>query len=514
MRRRRRSPRSRPPASTSRRWRTTTASTSGRSASSIRSPRSGDTAFPVVGIGRDADAGVRAVPPTVHGQRIAIIGATQVLDDALIPHMDRDRRPTAGSRRRRTSTASSRRCCRRAPTATRSSCSCTGARRARPARRRPSATARRTARRRRRRHRRRQPRAPPLGGGRLGAAFVDYGLGNFAFYTHGRARPRDRRAARDGDRPPHRSVRMACRRLINGGVPRPLERRRGRHGARAMAGPAQLHRPRTLRSLHSRDGRLRRMARERTDTDARLRRVRAVPRERRRVRHPLDAARRRSRRVEVAVGGGQTISALRVGRRARPSSCSCTAARRTRTPGTRSPSRSTARWSRSTSPATGTPSHRDDHVYWPADNAVAVEHAVRDARARRRASSSACRSAGSPSIALADRAPDLVRSLVLVDVTPGREPREVDGDRAVHRRARVLRELRRDPRTHDRVQPDAHRVVAAARRPAQRDRAAGRPVALALRPSPPRHRVKARAAAIMPGLDELWDAVVTRRRCR
>ena len=39
--------------------------------------------FPVVGIGRDADQAFRPFRVTINGQRIAIIGATQVLDDSL-----------------------------------------------------------------------------------------------------------------------------------------------------------------------------------------------------------------------------------------------------------------------------------------------------------------------------------------------------------------------------------------------------------------------------------------------
>src|SRR3954466_6052028 len=59
-------------------------------------------------------------------------------------------------------------------------------------------------------------------------------------------------------------------------------------------------------------------------------------------------------------------------------------------------------------PGHGHSSHRTDHVYWPADNAVAVEQAVRalapDARVVVGMSLG-----GLTSIALADRAPDLVR---------------------------------------------------------------------------------------------------------
>ena len=39
--------------------------------------------FPVVGIGQDADAALAPYRVTVHGQRIAVIGATQVLDSSL-----------------------------------------------------------------------------------------------------------------------------------------------------------------------------------------------------------------------------------------------------------------------------------------------------------------------------------------------------------------------------------------------------------------------------------------------
>jgi poly-gamma-glutamate capsule biosynthesis protein CapA/YwtB (metallophosphatase superfamily) len=42
-----------------------------------------DADFPVVGIGTNADRAFRPYRVTIHGQRIAIIGATQVLDDSL-----------------------------------------------------------------------------------------------------------------------------------------------------------------------------------------------------------------------------------------------------------------------------------------------------------------------------------------------------------------------------------------------------------------------------------------------
>ncbi len=69
-------------------------------------------------------------------------------------------------------------------------------------------------------------------------------------------------------------------------------------------------------------------------------------------------------------------------------------------------------------PGHGHSSHRDDHVYWPADNAVAIETAVR-ALAPEAKVVVGMSLGGLTALALTDRAPDVVRSLVLVDVTPG-----------------------------------------------------------------------------------------------
>ena len=69
-------------------------------------------------------------------------------------------------------------------------------------------------------------------------------------------------------------------------------------------------------------------------------------------------------------------------------------------------------------PGHGHSSHRDDHAYWPAENAATIEEALRalapDARVVVGMSLG-----GLTALALADRAPDLVHQLVLVDVTPG-----------------------------------------------------------------------------------------------
>jgi pimeloyl-ACP methyl ester carboxylesterase len=69
-------------------------------------------------------------------------------------------------------------------------------------------------------------------------------------------------------------------------------------------------------------------------------------------------------------------------------------------------------------PGHGHSSHRADHAYWPAENAAALEIAVRELAPEARLVVGMSLG-GLTSIALADRAPDLVRELVLVDVTPG-----------------------------------------------------------------------------------------------
>jgi pimeloyl-ACP methyl ester carboxylesterase len=69
-------------------------------------------------------------------------------------------------------------------------------------------------------------------------------------------------------------------------------------------------------------------------------------------------------------------------------------------------------------PGHGHSAHRADHAYWPRENAAAVEVAIRalapDARLVVGMSLG-----GLTAVALSARAPDLVRALVLVDVTPG-----------------------------------------------------------------------------------------------
>lgn len=75
-------------------------------------------------------------------------------------------------------------------------------------------------------------------------------------------------------------------------------------------------------------------------------------------------------------------------------------------------------------PGHGHSDHRDDHAYWPRENALALEHVVREhAPAARLLVGMSL--GGLSAIALATHAPGAFDHLVLVDVTPG-----VDHDKA------------------------------------------------------------------------------------
>jgi pimeloyl-ACP methyl ester carboxylesterase len=125
----------------------------------------------------------------------------------------------------------------------------------------------------------------------------------------------------------------------------------------------------------------------------------------------------RVRRTEVAVGGGQSISALVWGDADPEIAFVHGGAQNAHTWDTVALALGRPLVALDL-PGHGHSSHRDDHAYWPAENAIAIEQAVRtlapDARMVVGMSLG-----GLTSIALTDRAPDLVRSLVLVDVTPG-----------------------------------------------------------------------------------------------
>ena len=290
--------------------------------------------YPIVGIGRNATEAYAPYRATIKGQRIAVIGATQVLDDNLIAAWTAtDTQPGLASAkdvaapRHRGEAARARR-------ATPSSCSCTGASRRRRARARSNSNWRA-------RSWMRVPTSSSAGTPTAcrapGGSAPHSSATASATSPSTRRRPgrADRCRARHRDRPRHRHLRFRA-----GGDPgrrAPTARRRcGRGGDRGVEPAARLHRAHALRSTVAVDY-----------DEFGLFRENAAG-----VRHRV-ARRPRGARVGVDVGDGQEISALVWGD-GDAESCSCTAARRTRTPGTRSRSRSTGRWSRSTSPATGT----------------------------------------------------------------------------------------------------------------------------------------------------------------
>jgi pimeloyl-ACP methyl ester carboxylesterase len=156
-------------------------------------------------------------------------------------------------------------------------------------------------------------------------------------------------------------------------------------------------------------------------------------------------------------------------------------------------------------PGHGHSSHRDDHAYWPHDNARALEPAVRalapDARAVVGMSLG-----GLSAVALAARAPELVRNLVLVDVTPGvnREKSSaiaqfIDGPEFFASFDEILERT---------IQFNPTRSVSSLRRGVLHNAVQLPDGRWRWRYDLPRRGSgEGGHGAIMPGLDELWDAI-------
>jgi pimeloyl-ACP methyl ester carboxylesterase len=160
-------------------------------------------------------------------------------------------------------------------------------------------------------------------------------------------------------------------------------------------------------------------------------------------------------------------------------------------------------------PGHGHSSHRDDHVYWPADNAVAVEAALR-ALAPDAGLVVGMSLGGLTSIALADRAPDLVRALVLVDVTPG-----VNREKST-----AIAQFIDGPEYFESFQEILDRTIAF--NPTRTESSLRRGVlhnAIEAGDGrwrwrydlPRRGTGEGEGGAIMPGLEELWEAVARTR---
>jgi pimeloyl-ACP methyl ester carboxylesterase len=156
-------------------------------------------------------------------------------------------------------------------------------------------------------------------------------------------------------------------------------------------------------------------------------------------------------------------------------------------------------------PGHGHSSHRDDHVYWAAENAVAVEEAVR-ALAPDAAMVVGMSLGGVTSIALADRAPELARRLVLVDVTPG----------VNHEKASAIVQFIDGPEFFESFDEILARTIEF--NPTRSEASLRRGVmhnAIELPDGrwrwrydlPRRGTGEGEGGRIMPGLDELWDAI-------
>jgi poly-gamma-glutamate capsule biosynthesis protein CapA/YwtB (metallophosphatase superfamily) len=140
--------------------------------------------FPVIGIGRDADQAFRPYMATVNGQRIAVIGATQVLDDNLSAAWTAgEDKPGLASAYQVDRLLAAVRAARRAADTVvvdlhwgRELAACPIGRQRQLAPRLVQAGADIVV---------GSHAHVLLGGGYMGSAFVDYGLGNFVFYSGG-----------------------------------------------------------------------------------------------------------------------------------------------------------------------------------------------------------------------------------------------------------------------------------------------------------------------------------------
>ncbi len=156
-------------------------------------------------------------------------------------------------------------------------------------------------------------------------------------------------------------------------------------------------------------------------------------------------------------------------------------------------------------PGHGHSSHRDDHLYWPSENAIAVERAVRELAPDARVLVGMSLG-GLTALALTERAPDLVRRLVLVDVTPGvnREKSSaiaqfIDGPEYFESFDEILQRT---------VEFNPTRTESSLRRGIQHNAIEAPDGRWRWRYDLPRRGSgEGEDGRIMPGLDELWDAV-------
>jgi pimeloyl-ACP methyl ester carboxylesterase len=156
-------------------------------------------------------------------------------------------------------------------------------------------------------------------------------------------------------------------------------------------------------------------------------------------------------------------------------------------------------------PGHGHSDHREDHAYWPHENAAAVEVAVR-ALAPDNRLVVGMSLGGLTAIALAARAPDLVPALCLVDVTPG----------VNHEKASSIVQFIDGPETFASFDEILERTVAF--NPTRSEQSLRRGVmhnAIEMPDGrwrwrydlPRRGSGDGESGAMLPGLDALWDAI-------
>lgn len=156
-------------------------------------------------------------------------------------------------------------------------------------------------------------------------------------------------------------------------------------------------------------------------------------------------------------------------------------------------------------PGHGHSSPRDDHAYWPHENAEAIEAALRELAPHARLVAGMSLG-GLTSIALAERAPDLVRELVLVDVTPGVNHEKsttiaqfIDGPEAFASFDEILERT---------ITFNPTRSESSLRRGVLHNAVEAADGTWRWRYDLPRRGTGAGADGhLLPGLDELWDAI-------
>jgi pimeloyl-ACP methyl ester carboxylesterase len=156
-------------------------------------------------------------------------------------------------------------------------------------------------------------------------------------------------------------------------------------------------------------------------------------------------------------------------------------------------------------PGHGHSSHRDDHLYWPSENAIAVERAVRELAPDAQVVVGMSLG-GLTALSLTDRAPDLVRDLVLIDVTPGvnREKSSaiaqfIDGPEYFESFDEILQRT---------IQFNPTRSESSLRRGVLHNATEDADGRWRWRYDLPRRGSgEGEEGRIMPGLDDLWDAV-------